>query len=56
MDYNFPIGFKPQHQSIQPGIESEMEPKPIYEINDYHKTSDRLKGKVALQKKEQRYV
>lgn len=48
MDYNFPIGFKPQHQSIQPGIESEMEPKPIYEIDDYHKTSDRLKGKIAL--------
>lgn len=48
MDYNFPVGFKPQHQNVQPGFEREMEPKPIYEIESYHKTSDRLKGKIAL--------
>ncbi|MEG1256511.1 SDR family oxidoreductase [Clostridium sp.] len=48
MNYNFPTGFKPQHQNVQPGIESEMEPKPIYEIEGYHKTSERLKGKIAL--------
>ncbi len=48
MNYNFPTGFKPQHQNVQPGIEGEMEPKPIYELDEYHKTSNRLNGKVAL--------
>ncbi|MEG2288468.1 MAG: SDR family oxidoreductase [Clostridium sp.] len=48
MNYNFPTGFKAQHQNIQPGIESEMEPKPIFEIEEYHKASERLKGKIAV--------
>lgn len=34
-------------QSEQPGIEKEMDPKPIAEDDNY-KGSDKLKGKVAL--------
>ncbi|RZT39561.1 SDR family oxidoreductase [Cupriavidus agavae] len=37
----------PQHQSRQPGLESEMEPKPDSGADDYV-GSGRLKGKVAL--------
>ncbi len=34
-------------QDVQPGIEHEMEPKPIIEDEDY-KAGGKLKGKVAL--------
>jgi NAD(P)-dependent dehydrogenase (short-subunit alcohol dehydrogenase family) len=37
----------PQHQSHQPGLETEMRPKPQAEMKDY-KGSGKLKGKVAL--------
>ena len=37
----------PQHQDRQPGIESRMDPRPIYEDLDYT-GSGRLDGKVAL--------
>jgi len=36
----------PQHQDVQPGIEAEMSPLPIYD--DGRKGSGKLKGKVAL--------
>ena len=37
----------PQHQSVQPGRESQMVPKPEYE-NPNYKASGKLKGKTAL--------
>ncbi|PAF00307.1 NAD(P)-dependent oxidoreductase, partial [Bacillus velezensis] len=40
-------GQKPQVQNRQPGIESDMEPKPLLEDPDV-KGSGRLKGKVAV--------
>lgn len=48
MKYDFPMGFSPQQQKTQPGIESIMEPKPIFELEGYHKPSGRLEGKVAI--------
>lgn len=36
-----------QTQSVQPGIESEMDPTPIYDDPDF-KGADKLKGKIAL--------
>lgn len=42
-----PIAFPPQHQPIQPGIESEMQPRPIFE-NPSYCGSGKLKGKVAV--------
>ena len=44
----FPKTPEPQTQSVQPGIESQMKPKPIYEHPDYHFRSGRLKHKVAI--------
>src|SRR5688572_14844300 len=37
----------PQHQKEQPGLESEMRPKPHFE-NPSYKASGKLKDKVAL--------
>ncbi|MEG2018088.1 MAG: SDR family oxidoreductase [Clostridium sp.] len=48
MKYDFPMGFSPQQQHTQPGIESIMEPKPIFELEGYHRPSGRLEGKIAL--------
>lgn len=48
MKYEFPMGFSPQQQNTQPGIESIMEPKPIFELQGYHKPSGRLEDKIAL--------
>lgn len=48
MNYKFPFGLKPQHQDTMPGIEDIMDPKPIYEMESYHRSSKRLEGKVAL--------
>lgn len=42
-----PITFPPQHQNVQPGIESIMNPLPIYD-NPYYKGSGKLHGKVAI--------
>ncbi|MGO4371223.1 SDR family oxidoreductase [Paenibacillus sp. MCAF20] len=39
--------FPPQNQNRQPGIESEMNPLPIYEWEGY-KAAGKLKGKVAI--------
>lgn len=48
MTYDFPKSFPKQHQNNIPGIESIMNPNPIYEIEGYHKPSGRLSGKVAV--------
>lgn len=45
---NFPVNFPKQHQNIQPGLEYEMNPAPIYDDPQYNKQGDMLKGKVAL--------
>ncbi|KNF07601.1 short chain dehydrogenase/reductase family protein [Gottschalkia purinilytica] len=42
-----PITFPPQHQNRQPGIESKMIPRPIYN-NPYYYGSRKLINKVAL--------
>ena len=42
-----PKKFPPQHQSVQPGIESIMVPSPIFDNPDY-KGSGKLKGKSVL--------
>lgn len=39
--------FPPQHQAQQPGVESEMQPKPIHVDHNY-RGSGKLTGKVAL--------
>ncbi|MBP2032618.1 NAD(P)-dependent dehydrogenase (short-subunit alcohol dehydrogenase family) [Clostridium algifaecis] len=44
---NFPKSVPEQSQNKQPGIESQMNPKPVWEDPDY-KGSFRLKDKVAL--------
>ena len=41
------IETKPQHQDAQPGLESQMDPQPIYMRDDY-KGTGKLKEKVAL--------
>ncbi len=43
----FPTKAKPQVQHQQPGIESVMDPAPIYEHPDYQKEA-RLQDKVAI--------
>lgn len=43
---NYPKELPAQTQSRQPGIESEMNPSPVYEYEDY-KGADKLKGKVG---------
>jgi len=42
-----PITFPPQHQNYQPGIESVMVPRPIYD-NPYYTGSGKLLNKVAI--------
>lgn len=39
--------FPPQHQNTQPGIESEMNPRPVFEDKQY-KAAGKLMGKAAL--------
>ena len=41
------IDIKPQHQDAQPGLESQMDPQPIYIRDDYRGTG-KLREKVAL--------
>lgn len=43
----FPTSFPPQHQNIQPGIEKDMNPRPIYDEN-YMELGNVLKDKVAI--------
>ncbi|GIO37967.1 NAD(P)-dependent oxidoreductase [Paenibacillus antibioticophila] len=42
-----PIAFPPQHQPVQPGLESKMQPRPIFE-NPAYCGSGKLKGKTAI--------
>lgn len=42
-----PVTFPPQHQTRQPGIESIMVPRPIYD-NPYYQGSGKLRNKVAI--------
>ncbi|MBT2573193.1 SDR family oxidoreductase [Bacillus sp. ISL-51] len=44
---NYPKEFPAETQNRQPGIESEMNPAPVYEDKEY-KGADKLKGKTAL--------
>lgn len=43
----YKVSFPPQHQDQQPGIESQMNPRPIT-ITDSYLSSGKLDGKVAL--------
>ena len=47
MNNNFPKTFPVQHQNVQPGIEENMTPKPIYK-NDDNISGKKLKDKVAV--------
>lgn len=42
-----PVQFPPQHQPIQPGLETLMDPKPIFDNPNYIGTG-KLKNKIAL--------
>lgn len=44
----FPKELPKQHQNRQPGLEREMNPSPIYEVDDYINHGKRLKNKVAI--------
>jgi len=45
---SFPKGASPQTQTTQPGIESKMNPRPIFEHTDYLSQGQKLKDKVAI--------
>lgn len=47
IEMNFPVSFPGQHQNIQPGLEFEMTPLPIYDDAEYNKKGETLKGKIA---------
>ncbi|MCT8139449.1 SDR family oxidoreductase [Anaerobacillus sp. CMMVII] len=47
MNKSLPSAFPPQHQPKQPGIEAQMNPRPIFDDPDY-KGNGKLKGKVAF--------
>ncbi len=48
-DYvEFPKNAPPQKQYKQPGIESEMDPLPIYKDERYNKLDEKLKDKIAI--------
>jgi NAD(P)-dependent dehydrogenase (short-subunit alcohol dehydrogenase family) len=46
--YNLPVGFPPQHQPRQPGIEAIMVPRPISEPPVQVKPEEKLLGKVVV--------
>ncbi|MCL1991296.1 MAG: SDR family oxidoreductase [Defluviitaleaceae bacterium] len=48
MSHTFPKHAPGQTQPVQPGIESEMNPLPIYEAADDEKKDGKLKDKVAI--------
>ena len=37
---NFPVNFPKQHQNVQPGLEVEMNPAPVYDSPEYNKKGD----------------
>ena len=45
---NFPKQLPAQKQNSQPGIESMMNPTPVFQHESYNKQSNRLEGKVAI--------
>lgn len=45
--FHYPATFPPQHQNSKPGIESVMNPRPIFESPNY-KASGKLAGKLIL--------
>ncbi len=47
MNSNFPKSFPAQKQNVQPGIEENMNPKPVYK-NDNLSNQGKLKDKVAI--------
>lgn len=48
MNNNFPKSFPDQYQDKHPGIESIMNPNPIFQMDGYNISSNRLKDKVAI--------
>lgn len=46
--YNLPVGFPPQHQHRQPGIEAIMVPRPVSEPPVQVKPEEKLLGKVVV--------
>lgn len=48
IDSNFPKKIPPQHQDKQPGVETLMNPKPIYSAEGYSFPAGKLKDKVAI--------
>lgn len=48
MNQQFPQTPPPQIQTAQPGIESKMNPKPIFEHPEYVNSEQKLKDKVAI--------
>ena len=44
----FPEKLPPQHQNVHPGIEENMNPLPIFEMEGYDYSCGRLKDKVAI--------
>lgn len=44
----FPKQFPAQHQESQPGLETLMNPSPVFDHMEYHKQSKKLQGKVAV--------
>jgi len=48
LNMNFPTSFPKQKQNIQPGIEYEMNPLPIFDDPKYNKCGEILKDKVAI--------
>lgn len=47
MNNNYPKNLPAQHQNVQPGIEKNMNPRPIYKNNDSY-NNGKLKDKVAI--------
>ena len=45
---NFPTSFPKQKQNIQPGLEYEMNPMPIFDDPKYNSCCEVLKDKVAI--------
>lgn len=45
---NYPKSFPPQKQNVQPGVEKDMNPRPIFEDSQYGIAVGKLKDKVAL--------
>lgn len=46
--HTFPTEFPKQHQNRQPGLEQDMDSKPISELESYNNDGKRLKDKIAI--------